>query len=296
MRSRTGIGTLALGAALVAQACSFFVDDSGLAKDDAGTRSNVSVDGTDAGADETDGGRGDGGRGDGAIGDGATANDGGAAPDVANPSGCATYTDASWCVDFEKPNDITTTVWTEVTSGSGSSITLASTTSVSPTHAANILVAQGAPACSFVRLKRRFSGTLTYVRGRAAVRPSRDGVPIAWEIDLPSGVQYNILGVLYSDPKLSIKIQKYDGSTNTVTLLTEKMVALDASPFDVWNEVEITAQTAPTREVTLRLGQTQVTAALASEVPLQDPALSTGIWCEDAPLAVLVDDVAAWVR
>ena len=212
--------------------------------------------------------------------------DGGGSP------GCARFSDASFCVDFEQPDPLAATVWTAPrTTTDGGTIAVTTARSVSPSHAASFVMLDGGPACNFLVLERNFTGDFQNVRARASTSVETSG----WFFVVsshPSNVISYVLLVSIGEQSIDLIVQENsDGGPYTKG---QASLPFDTTPLGIFQDVMVEIDTA-SHIARLTVGARSADATLPPEYTTKDPRLTLGPFCHNTGQRVLVDDVAVWV-
>lgn len=211
-------------------------------------------------------------------------------PESADPAGCARRVQATFCVDFEGADPIGPGTWSEVDDGGGKGVISLTQVALSPPHAASL---QSLSAGNYnLLLRKSFAGAVTGAKAIVALRPDGDLLPMAWEM-IQGNTHYFIIGGL-SSSAIELHVQRFTPPTE-LTELAYRNTSLPTSPINVWTEVELSFESTPTRVARFRVGNVEVTADLASEVPLESPSYVVGQWNTAAGRTAVVDDVGVWL-
>jgi hypothetical protein len=230
----------------------------------------------------------------GAIGTEASVEAGDAGGSISDSGalGCARFSDASFCVDFEQPDALSGMVWTAPrTSTEAGTVTVTTERSVSPTHAASFVMVNDGSSCNFLVLERNFSGDHQSFRARVSASIEVAGWFFVVSSHPIGDVAYAFL-VSIGEQAITLLVQENsDGGPYTKG---QASVPFDTTPLGTFQEIMVEIDV-PTHRAKLTVGTRTAEAMLPIEYTTVDPRLTLGPFCHNGGQRVLIDDVAAWV-
>jgi hypothetical protein len=207
---------------------------------------------------------------------------GGSISDSGAP-GCARFSDASFCVDFEQPDALSGMVWTAPRTSTERS--------VSPTHAASFVMVNDGSSCNFLLLERNFSGDHQSFRARVSASLEVAGWFFVVSSHPVGDVAYAFL-VSMGERAINMLVQENsDGGPYTKGLAS---VPFDTTPLGTFQDVMVEIDV-PTHRAKLTVGTRTAEAMLPTGYTTVDPRLTLGPFCHNGGQRVFIDDVAAWV-
>lgn len=217
------------------------------------------------------------------------AHDGAAGDADGSPAGCAARLDATFCNDFESPNSLTTSVWSSVDSASGT-IALTSSTSISPSHAATLVVQAGGSNCLYVRLTRRFPGSFKRISTDLFVLSRSSAFIFSFSAGSSlASTSYQALLTFETGAGATMLLQKI--ASGTVSEVGRSRAALSASAQGRWARVSAEyVEVAGTLAFSVD-GVSGPSLSVPSDFVLEDPAIDLGPFCAQTGSEVLFDDV-----
>lgn len=223
------------------------------------------------------------------------AGDGGAPADA---SGCARYTDASFCVDFEGPSPIAEGTWSELGDVDRQqpkrTITLTQQDPISPPNAVVFDLAGGGSDCEYVRLIKRFTGDWATMTTRFEQRAENEGIFLTQEFRVSAKLSFSLLVALGGDRLVRLFVQKNENFV--VTEVAGVDVLAETRVVGRWASIAIEYRALPTRSANLVIdGVVKSSVALPPELVGRDPEVAIGPHCAGGPSRVTVDDVAVFL-
>lgn len=237
----------------------------------------------------------------GGEGDTAARADAGASPDGGG-GGCASFGPTDFCEDFEDDAPLGFG-WTEVATGTGTSVQYDTTTPASGRRGARAAVSAAAPTCSYAKLRREIAAPLKGARLTAALRP------VATPGALTHGTMNLRLGGKEEATGCNVELVVVFGADGEVSgarihvqhlpEVTDRQLPLTRYPTTSrWSEVTFDVRSGATAAPELEVFVDGLPAFDAAQ-PLGECSFGTGIalelglHCEDKPATLLFDDVRA---
>ena len=228
--------------------------------------------------------------------DASTTDAGDASDATIDRVGCWRWPDASFCVDFEAPNSLSTAVWTNaaLTSPAGT-ISLSSVLSVSSSRSARFDLPDAASSCESLSLARLVNGGFSLLRLRAAVRLDVPSIFLVVNTGSTTPLQNKYALQVKLDPGSSVVLElkrtALDGGA--VTEIGESQRTLALSPFGRWIDLVLEIVTSPTPRVArLTVDGVTLTPLALPGVELDEPYVALGPVCKSGSMTMHVDDVA----
>lgn len=268
--------------ACVATGCSIVIGTSGLSgggNDAASGDAAATGDATSPGADGSQGA-------DAAIGD-------------AGARGCALYTDATFCQDFDDPaTALSASTWSSTdTTKPGGTITLVAPGSVSTPNAARIELVDASSGCAYQQLSKEFPGARSSLTARFSVRPESTGfivAIVAAPSELPGATYRLLLGFEKAGTPgvLHAFVQQHQGGTFSDYAFDS--LPFGSDPLGRSFEVSVEIKAAPDAKIVVREGGRTSMLNAPPSLAINDARIDLGPYCSDHAAAVSFDDVAVW--
>jgi hypothetical protein len=224
--------------------------------------------------------------------------DGGGVAD-ATPSGCARVPDATFCVDFDHPNPLATTLWTTVdlTTATGTT-TLVTNPVASPPNAARFEVSTVQTPCSFQQLGRTFNGGFSSVTARLSVRPEDEGKFLAVFASTNPALNYRVLVSLQPNAGmggfLSALVQK--AQSGVFSEVANVTINLDTNPVGTYHDVTVELRVnGATKSIAVTVDGKSMGASAPADLSIDNPRIEVGPYCVTRPSRMTIDDVAVTV-
>jgi hypothetical protein len=238
----------------------------------------------DASTNETGNGGGD-------TGTGSTDAADSGAVDARDPdAGCGHLRDAEFCDDFDQPNSLSPSTWTNF--DDAGTISLADDDRISAPYSAHF-VTSGNGDCGYLRAERVFPGERYIITARLSVRAKTPGTFLGMQSGPPSTAPRCDLEVGFADAT-TILLTRYTKSADGGVSTLNQEIALATSGFVTWLDVSLEFN-GITRYATLRVGDQVTDVPMPSDFSLVNARVAIGPICSgDADLRI--DDFAVFTR
>ncbi len=225
----------------------------------------------------------------------STGGEGGADGGVlADASGCARYPGATFCVDFDHPNDLATPPWTlndALELPAPGTIALTSTGPISAPSAARFDLADLAPDCQYLRLGKQVDGTFTKLTAHVAMRSENDGVYFTMHSDAAANLSFSILVAMGISTSVRLFVQQR--LNGTLTEIGNDDALFASSWVGQWLDLTLEYTDSPTKSVSLTVpGLRKLTVGLPSTFVALNPDVGIGPYCYAKAAAATFDDFA----
>ena len=222
------------------------------------------------------------------------------ARDASTPQGCALYSDASFCHDFD---DAKTALSPYVLSsfipdGSTGTISLVTDGAVSAPNAGRFVVT-GAPSngCADVLLTKSLPGQFGTLTARVSVRAETEGIAfsvVASQQEFQPR-SYRVLLTIRrtaTDANVEVLVQQYE--SGNFTTFYQGIFALQDDPFTRSLDLTVAMATAPTPSILVRAWDRSLVVPAPADLVINDPDVEIGPYCQPAGVTFTYDDLAIW--
>ena len=224
--------------------------------------------------------------------DAVSPTDGDAAPSPA--TGCALFKDASFCEDFDGVDPFSISKWTiaDVDASVGS-LAVTATTSVSAPRSAAFAMHASPPACSYLRLMRRFAGPYARFRAEISLRVEATGYVLNLHAgSSPLGASYQVNLSFDANAIAVAHLQKDTGGGGFD--ISSTSIGLEASAIGRW--LLVTAEIVEaTGTIIVGVDGAEGSISTPSDFLLTDPTVQLGPYCTGNALALEADDVRVYL-